>query len=150
VYAIPIKEGMDPDEAGDIAQETFAELLRSVETIREPDRLGYWLATVCRRAVWKRRNSTRQLLSIELSDNTIGPTEDFADELIGALEVYDAVQDLGEPCRSLIIGLFFDPAQPDYTSIAMQLGRPSGSIGPLRGRCLARLRALLMEVSADA
>lgn len=149
VYAIPLREGVDADVAGDIAQETFAELLRSINSIRDPERLGYWLSTVCRRAVWKRRGTTASL-TLELTDETVGSIDDFSDDLTRALEVYDAIQELGEPCRSLIVGLFFDPGQPDYATIAVQLGRPPGSIGPLRGRCLARLRTMLVEVSADA
>lgn len=149
VYAIALRESGDAELACDVTQETFAELLRSIDSIRDPERLGQWLATVCRRTVWRRRESSTTL-PLELTDELLGATEDFTDDLACALEIYDTVQSLGEPCRSLIIGLFFDPAQPDYASIAVQLGRPPGSIGPLRGRCLARLRALLVEVSADA
>ena len=57
--------------------------------------------------------------------------------------VYQAVQQLGEPCRTLITALFFEPTEPSYAEIAAQLGRPVGSIGPVRARCLARLRPLL-------
>jgi DNA-directed RNA polymerase specialized sigma24 family protein len=38
--------------------------------------------------------------------------------------------------------LMADPPVP-YTEISDQLGLPIGSIGPTRGRCLARLRVLL-------
>ncbi len=148
VYAIALREGSDADVASDIAQETFAELLRSIDSIREPEQLSHWLATVCRRTAWKRRHTPTDL-ALDMTDEIIG-SADFADDPARAFEIYDVVQALGEPCRSLIIGLFFDPAQPDYASIAVQLGRPPGSIGPLRGRCLARLRTLLAEVSADA
>ena len=33
--------------------------------------------------------------------------------------------------------------RPDYAAIAEALGMPVGSIGPTRGRCLAKLRAAL-------
>jgi len=38
--------------------------------------------------------------------------------------------------------LMADPPS-SYTEISDELGIPVGSIGPTRGRCLARLRALL-------
>jgi hypothetical protein len=38
--------------------------------------------------------------------------------------------------------LMADPPVP-YTEISHELGLPVGSIGPTRGRCLARLRVLL-------
>ena len=34
--------------------------------------------------------------------------------------------------------------RPDYDSVAEALDMPRGSIGPTRGRCLARLRELLL------
>ena len=34
-------------------------------------------------------------------------------------------------------------AKPDYAQIARSLGMPIGSIGPTRGRCLAKLRLAL-------
>jgi DNA-directed RNA polymerase specialized sigma24 family protein len=33
--------------------------------------------------------------------------------------------------------------RPDYAQVAESLGMPVGSIGPTRGRCLAKLRAAL-------
>jgi hypothetical protein len=34
--------------------------------------------------------------------------------------------------------------RPDYASVAVAMGMPIGSIGPTRGRCLAKLRAQLL------
>ncbi|MDT4934546.1 MAG: hypothetical protein QOK11_2438, partial [Pseudonocardiales bacterium] len=33
--------------------------------------------------------------------------------------------------------------RPDYAAVAKSLGMPVGSIGPTRGRCLAKLRLQL-------
>ena len=33
--------------------------------------------------------------------------------------------------------------RPDYSELARALGMPQGSIGPTRGRCLAKLRQAL-------
>ncbi len=46
VFAIPIREGLDAETAADIAQYTFTELHRCLDTIREPERLGGWLVVV--------------------------------------------------------------------------------------------------------
>jgi hypothetical protein len=35
--------------------------------------------------------------------------------------------------------------RPDYATVAAALGMRVGSIGPTRGRCLAKLRALLAD-----
>jgi DNA-directed RNA polymerase specialized sigma24 family protein len=52
---------------------------------------------------------------------------------------------LGEPCRELLRSLYFQPEQSSYAEVAERLGRPVGSIGPSRARCLKRLRQVLGE-----
>jgi DNA-directed RNA polymerase specialized sigma24 family protein len=55
----------------------------------------------------------------------------------------DAVRGLAPRCRELIGMLFFeDPPRP-YAEVARSLGLAGGSIGFIRGRCLARLRRTL-------
>ena len=148
VYAIPIREGLDAETAADIAQYTFSELHRCLEAIREPERLAGWLAIVCRREVWRRKSGS--VPTVELREERMEPVPDFAQPYAETVALYDAIESLGEPCRSLISGLFFDPSEPDYASIAVDLGRPVGSIGPMRARCLARLRQILTSQVADA
>jgi DNA-directed RNA polymerase specialized sigma24 family protein len=48
----------------------------------------------------------------------------------------------------MLMAMFFDPDSPSYTQIAAELGIPEGSIGPTRGRCLRKLRALLDELNS--
>ena len=66
-----------------------------------------------------------------------------ADEWENTAEMFDVIATLGDPCRSLILGLFFDPDEPSYHELADLLDLAVGSIGPLRGRCLSRLRDVL-------
>jgi DNA-directed RNA polymerase specialized sigma24 family protein len=56
--------------------------------------------------------------------------------------VRDAMSRLPGRWQRLLEMLMADPPVP-YTEISDQLGLPIGSIGPTRGRCLARLRVLL-------
>lgn len=145
VYAIPIREGLRRDDAADVAQETFAALLRSMDRIEQPERLGYWLMTVARRATWKvRQGESHAVADIELLEKADAHT---ADETLQALWVYQSIMKLDDPCRTLVLSLFFDPAEPSYGEIAVKLGRPLGSVGPLRSRCLERLRQILEEHS---
>ena len=51
--------------------------------------------------------------------------------------------ELSARCRTLLT-LVAHSDRPDYGVIAETLGMPHGSIGPTRGRCLAKLRALLL------
>lgn len=147
VYAIPMREGLSEHDAADISQATFEALIESLDRIRQPERLGYWLMTVCRRLTWMRRTSSSFELSMG-TDLPELPSEDPTSRWERTVAVYDAVATLDEPCRSLITSLFFDPAEPSYAEISHELGYSIGSLGPLRGRCLDRLRRALDEVNS--
>jgi DNA-directed RNA polymerase specialized sigma24 family protein len=64
----------------------------------------------------------------------------LADERAG--EVREALARLPWHWQRLLELLMADPPA-SYAEISDQLGLPVGSIGPTRGRCLARLRDLL-------
>ena len=144
VYAIPLREGLRRDEAADVTQETFMTLVNGLDGIKDPDRLGYWLMTVARRITWRVRQG-RHRSDVDLSQVDLDPEQPASDYSIQALWVYETITRLDDPCRSMILALFFDPAEPSYGEIAVRLGRPLGSVGPLRARCLDRLRVLLEE-----
>ena len=55
-----------------------------------------------------------------------------------------ALGELPERHRRLMESLFHEQ-EPSYDEISRLLGIPKGSIGPIRGRCLARLRISLAE-----
>jgi DNA-directed RNA polymerase specialized sigma24 family protein len=59
-----------------------------------------------------------------------------------AQTVREAMSRLPSRWQRLLELLMADPPT-SYTEISDQLGLPIGSIGPTRGRCLARLRVLL-------
>jgi DNA-directed RNA polymerase specialized sigma24 family protein len=56
--------------------------------------------------------------------------------------LWEAIGKLSRRCQELLRIVAFVP-RPDYQALAAQLGMPTGSIGPTRGRCLAKLRTLL-------
>lgn len=150
VHSIPLREGLSKEQAADVTQETFTILFKQLASIREPDRLSSWLMAVARRETWRRRQAGPATTAFADDTDDLPDDDDFTERLSQAASVYSAVQSLGEPCRSLIFGLFFDPAEPPYGVIAAELGRPVGSIGPLRGRCLDRLRIILTPEDAHA
>lgn len=142
VYAVPIKEGLSIEEAADVTQETFATLMASLDRIRRPESLASWLMTVARRLSWKERHRESRR-NLDVTEFDVGADIDVSAESVEVQWVYDAIQGLAEPCRTLVLSLFFDPAEPSYAEIAVRIGRPLGSVGPLRARCLERLKALL-------
>ena len=73
------------------------------------------------------------------------PAGDIADAVAArrtTVRLYQAVAQLPDRERRLI-QLQLDPAQPGYAQISRAIPMPIGSIGPIRGRALRRLRTLL-------
>ncbi len=143
VYSVARRNGLSPIEAMDVTQSTFAILLESYTTLRSEESLAWWLMTVARRQAWQaRRRARREVLVAEVAPVYEEPGIDWEQ----AFSIHTALDRLGDPCRELLIALYFDPREPTYAAIAQQMGRAIGGIGPMRARCLARLRTLL-EVS---
>ena len=137
-----LRNGVTREEAADITQMTFIALLESIGKLREDQRVASWLMSVARRLAWRqRRRSERErpgLEGVSRSDDAIATWERVA-------VIQEGLQRLGPACRDLIRALYFDPASPSYAAVAERLGRPIGGIGPMRARCLRRLRSLLGE-----
>lgn len=143
VFSVALRNGLSREDAADVTQTTFVALLESLNKLHTDESVPSWLMTVSRRHAWRLRNRRQQ----EFITNAL---VDLPHDPVGgwdrAVVVHEALQRLGPPCRELLIALYFDPASPSYAEIAAQLGRAVGGIGPLRSRCLERLRALLEEL----
>jgi DNA-directed RNA polymerase specialized sigma24 family protein len=61
----------------------------------------------------------------------------------------DAFGTLSPRCRELLRLMLLDPA-PCYEEISAALGMPVGSIGPTRGRCLEKLRAVVKDSGIES
>jgi RNA polymerase sigma factor (sigma-70 family) len=115
--------------------------------IHNPAALTAWLVTTTRREAWRvraaerRQPATDQELLAELPDQAPGSEEQvIMDDQRRAL--WEAIGRLSSRCQELLRIVAFAP-RPDYAAVAAALGIPIGSIGPTRGRCLDKLRALL-------
>jgi DNA-directed RNA polymerase specialized sigma24 family protein len=60
----------------------------------------------------------------------------------------DSIEEIGEPCRSLIEMIYFQTAS--YEEVSEKLALPLGSLGPMRARCLEKLRARLRRRGVTA
>lgn len=154
VYSIPLRMGLDRDEAADIFQLTFSALLTSLDAIRDEAKLGGWLATVARRHTWAAIGRSKAELSLsDISTDEANLAEDAA--VLGApnagriqtwemsLWLDQGLAKLADKCRDLLTALYLDVTEPSYTDLAKRLNIAVGSIGPTRARCLERLRQLL-------
>jgi RNA polymerase sigma factor (sigma-70 family) len=138
-------QGLSRHEAQDAVQETWVRLLGSITHVREPRALAGWLATTARResqrvhARARRETPTDETLGAEMADTTARDAEAAVGTVERSAAVTRALDGLPPRHRALLRALFAE-SEPSYTEIAAQLDIPVGSIGPIRGRALARLR----------
>jgi len=141
VFSVALRSGLTPVDAADVTQVTFIALLEACDRLRDDERLAAWLITVARRKAWRViRQMSRERLSEEVATE---PAPSLSWEDIAIL--HDALLRLERPCRELLLALYFDPDKPSYAEIAARFDRSVGGIGPMRGRCLQRMRRILDE-----
>jgi len=156
IYAIPLRSGLNEDEAAEIFQDVFTTLFQKLNDIEEPERLQAWLVTTARRKTWRTISSAHGRTRSEVNADLLtaeaaairheGP---LPDEQLLILEeqqqIRTAISLLDERCATLLQMLFYRPEPAPYVEIATALGIPEGSIGPTRARCLAKLLRILKK-----
>lgn len=139
--------GLDHALAEDVVQSTWLTLVRRHESIIEPAAVSAWLTMCARREAWKvgklhRRADATEVESLEPRLPVQESAEQTAATSLEAQRLWASVAQLDDRCRRLLRIIAFEE-RPDYARIAQDLAMPIGSIGPTRGRCLGKLRALL-------
>lgn len=141
-----------PQEAAeDVIQSTWLALVRRRDAIADPVAVGGWLTTTARREAWRVSTSINKAVPVEDEEITFRmPRQRSAEaEAVESDErerLWEVVDTLPERCRRLLRIVAFEN-RPDYTQVAQTLDMPVGSIGPTRGRCLAKLRVALMQTA---
>jgi RNA polymerase sigma factor (sigma-70 family) len=153
-------QGVDRDTADDVVQSVWASLVRHAHTIAEPHAVLKWLLVTARRAAWETVRKTREDLRrrSELPDDTPDSPYALPDPEPGPdahllrderdRVVWRALKRLPERCQELL-RLVSLADRPDYRMISAAIGMPVGSIGATRGRCLAKMRAVLDDMGED-
>jgi RNA polymerase sigma factor (sigma-70 family) len=148
LWQVARTQGLDQDTSADVVQTTWLYLLGSLDKIRNPLALTGWLVTATRREAWRTRDAGRAEVPAE-EDSLVQlldaqpPTEDrFFDEE-QRRTLWASVGRLSKQCQELLRIVAF-VHRPDYDAVGAALGMRRGSIGPTRGRCLAKLRVLLV------
>ncbi|WP_084653389.1 RNA polymerase sigma factor [Nocardioides insulae] len=141
--------GLSHELAEDVVQSTWLALVRRQSSIIDSAAIGGWLTITARREAWRtaqvqhRADPTQdEDLAVHLPQQR--SAESAAVERDGQDRLWAAVNALPERCRRLLRVVAFEH-RPDYATLAVDLGMPVGSIGPTRGRCLAKLRVALIE-----
>ncbi|SER04847.1 RNA polymerase sigma factor, sigma-70 family [Lentzea xinjiangensis] len=133
-------------DAADAVQCTWVKLVEHLDRIAEPERLAGWLATTARHECLQliRRAGRLPEPSEEIADSPDpAPAVDHA-LIVGERNaaLWRVFEELPDRCRRLLRVLMASPP-PAYADVALALDMPVGSIGPIRQRCLNRLKALV-------
>lgn len=146
--------GLDRTAAEDVLQTVWLSLLRHADSVRDPRTVVKWLLITTRREAWRVRRRDRDGYLPHPGDSAGFPEawdrptapEQEPEALVllaqRQQQLWQHVHQLPPRCRELMRVIAFAD-RPDYAQIAEALGMPIGSIGPTRGRCLAKLHEIL-------
>jgi RNA polymerase sigma factor (sigma-70 family) len=154
VWSVVRSHRLSDADAHEVYQTVWFRFAQHLGRIREPDKAGSWLASTARNESLKVLRSLRrtvptddpQLLDRVSEERT--PEQSVLDDEEAAAEserirwLWQEFEELGERCRQLLRVLMASPP-PSYQEVSAALGIAVGSIGPLRQRCLRRLKARL-------
>jgi RNA polymerase sigma factor (sigma-70 family) len=138
---------VEREAAEDVLQTVWLALVRNAGSIADPRAVLQWLIVSARREAWRVTKQSDRVHPVEFeADDVVAPAQDVPEEVVlrgaGAGVLWRHIQELPDRCRQLLRVIAFAD-RPDYAAIATALAMPVGSIGPTRGRCLAKLRAAL-------
>jgi len=148
IWSITGEFRLAESDAADVAQTTWLRLLEHIDRIEHPDRVASWLAATARHECLRSLAARKKVVlghDEEHLETVVAPGPEVDERLLAderAQVVREALTRLPREWQQLLEMLMADPPA-SYAEISDQLGLPVGSIGPTRGRCLARLRVLL-------
>ncbi len=148
IYTIATRAGLSLDDAADCFQQTWVVLYDHRHKVKDPSRLSAWLVTTAKReALRLRRLAVR---SGDAGDRVDRPDPDpLPDDAMLRLEqqanLEIAIGNLKPQCQRVVEAFFFAPDDRTYDQIAESLGIAPNSLGPIRRRCLERLKSILVK-----
>ena len=138
---------LDTATAEDAVQNTWLALVRHRDTVQDPQAVLRWLTVTARREAWRLARTAERTRATDDTVLDLRPASDEGPEAAVVRRrrdeaLWHAVGDLPERCQRLLRVVAFTE-RADYSALSRDLGMPVGSIGPTRGRCLAKLGELL-------
>ena len=137
---------LQESDAADVAQNTWLRLFAYAATIRDPEKLGGWLATTARREALALLRRSRPEVTSESAGCDVATADPSPEDVVVLAETRAAVRrataELSGRQRLLVDELFYQPPR-SYEEVSQRTGLPVGSIGPTRIRTLRRLHRTL-------
>jgi RNA polymerase sigma factor (sigma-70 family) len=149
IYSIPLRYGAPPQDAADIFQSVCLELFSELPRLRRAEALRSWIIKVTSHQSYHWKRKVRQRAEDELTASAEELSAELPPDVMEELEraqiLREAVAALPSRCQEIIRLLFYELEPISYRDLAARLGLATGSIGFIRGRCLARLERALRE-----
>lgn len=133
-------------DAANAGQSVWLHLADQLGSLRDPATLAGWLAITTQRECLRVLRAQRPATATSLTGtgNVADQHTEIAKQELLRAERHAALREafahLPPRCQHLLALLIHDPPLP-YAQISATLGIPAGHIGPLRGRCLHKLRS---------
>ena len=149
MYSVPIKFYFSDADASDIFQAACVKLLEHLHEVRDDRKIGLWLMkTIVRMCIQLKALQDREGGTEDEGEEPLDPAGDL-EEMQIAIEkeqsIRDAVGLLPTRCRLMLEMLYFTIEPPSYDEIGQKLDMPESSVGPIRARCLERLRDIFRK-----
>ncbi len=149
VYTVGIRAGLSLADAADCFQETWVQLYKNRKSLRNPSRLSAWLVTTAKREAIRLRKIAKNSSS-EIENPAWNDPRPLPDEVIEQIErqaqLEIALGKLEPRCRKVMEMFFFAPEEKSYEEISESLGISFNSLGPIRRRCLEKLKNILIHL----
>ncbi len=148
VYAVASRAGLDMGDVQDCFQQVWYLLYKNRKKISDPSRISAWLVTTAKREAIRLRKRA-STIDVDIEEVKVAASDLLPDEMLEKLEeqfhLETGLKMLDERCRDLLYAMFFASENKSYDNIAKDLGIAINSIGPIRRRCLERLKKILEE-----
>lgn len=149
IYGVTVRFGFDIEDRHDVFQAVCLETLKSLASLRNASSLKYWILTITVRQSWLLMKRKREERGQQHEEAALALQDPHAD----TMQIYlaaergqmlrEALEELPEPCRSLLDRLFFSDERASYPELGALFGLSKDSIGSARHRCLDKIRKIL-------
>ena len=131
-----------PGPADDVSQEAWANALRALPGLREPERFAPWLFTIARRSVI---NHLREKYR-HVDDTGTDHVEDEVDEVLNRVRLTEGLNELPLPEREVLILYYLEDLALEECAQVLEI--PPGTVKSRLFRARRLLRERLMENGA--
>ena len=142
-------QGLGTVAAQDVVQTAWLKLVENADRVADPQAVLGWLLVTVRRESWRQVKLGGREAG-EVPSEIVSTVPDPGTMIAAAdsdSRLWVHFRELSPRCQALLRVIAFAD-KPDYAVVSQSLGMPVGSIGPTRGRCLAKLRTMLGQDAA--